>query len=360
MDDLPRRHSVTVTTRTLLVAALVVGLGYMVATVADAILLLFVGVFLGLVAEGPTRLLMRHTRLGRGLAGTIVVLGSTITITVLALILLVPMVRSVIDLLHDLPQIVAEVQDNLPSSVGNSGAAGNVSDGAASVSARVPDGVSSALGLAGEFFSIGLAAFTLIFVALFFISDAPRLQKALASILPGSDADRAVMLWERITETVTRWAVGALTIALIAGTLQGTTAWLLGSEYALALGIIAGLLDLIPNIGATLAGFVLTIVLFAEQGTTAAIIMLVVVLVYQQLENNILSPTIYGKAVNISGLFVISGVTLMGALLGVVGALIAVPVTASLQIIVQEYTKDRRERLAAQRVAIDTGPSAAS
>jgi predicted PurR-regulated permease PerM len=77
--------------------------------------------------------------------------------------------------------------------------------------------------------------------------------------------------------------------------------------------------------------------------------MLVVVLVYQQIENNLLSPTIYGKAVNISPFFVILGVTIFGALLGVLGALIAVPVTASLQIVAQEVTKARRAWIAEAR-----------
>ena len=90
-------------------------------------------------------------------------------------------------------------------------------------------------------------------------------------------------------------------IATIAGTTLGLTAWLLGSSYAVALGVIAGLLDMIPNLGATIAGFILVPALWAEEGLTAAIIMLVVLLVYQQLENNLLTPKIQGKAVDLSG-----------------------------------------------------------
>src|SRR5204863_6232209 len=110
------------------------------------------------------------------------------------------------------------------------------------------------------------------------------------------------------------------------------------------------------NIGATIAGFILVPTLLAEQGAGAAVIMLVVVLVYQQLENNILTPTVQGKAVDISGFFVILGVTLFGALLGVLGALVAVPVTASLQIIIREITTDRRARVAAARAALPATP----
>jgi len=140
---------------------------------------------------------------------------------------------------------------------------------------------------------------------------------------------------------------------------QGGTAWILGSSYALALGVIAGFLDLIPNIGATIAGFILVPALWAEQGLTAALIMLVVLLVYQQLENNILTPKIQGKAVDLSAFFIIVAVTLFGALLGVLGALTAVPLAAMIQIVVQELTKARRERVAAAK-AENASPITAS
>jgi len=110
---------------------------------------------------------------------------------------------------------------------------------------------------------------------------------------------------------------------------------------------------MIPNIGATIAGFVLVPTLWAEEGVTAAIIMLVVLLVYQQVENNVLTPKIQGKAVNLSGFFIIVAVTLFGALLGVLGALTAVPLAAMIQIFVQELTKARREQVAAARATLE-------
>ena len=170
--------------------------------------------------------------------------------------------------------------------------------------------------------------------------------------MPGED-DRWLLVWERVTETISRWAIGVIVIATIAGTIRGTTAWILGSSYAVALGVIAGLLDMTPNIGATIAGFVLVPTLWAEEGLTAAIIMLVVVLAYQQLENNVLTPKIQGKAVQLSAFFIIVSVTLFGALLGVLGALTAVPLAATIQIFVQELTKSRREQVAAARAAAE-------
>jgi predicted PurR-regulated permease PerM len=230
---------------------------------------------------------------------------------------------------------------------------GNAQEGAQKVSVSVPDAISSVLGIAGDFFGVFLAAFTITFICLFLLSDIANLKRALASVLMPGEDERWLNVWERVTTSISRWAIGVVVIATIAGTTQGVTAWLLGSSYAIGLGVIAGLLDMIPNIGATIAGFILVPALWAEEGLTAAIIMLVVLLTYQQIENNILTPKIQGKAVNLSGFFIIVSVTLFGALLGVLGALTAVPLAATIQIFVQELTKARRERIAAARTAIE-------
>ena len=211
------------------------------------------------------------------------------------------------------------------------------------------------MGFAGDFFAGFLIAFTVLFVCIFLLSDVQNLKGALGSVLMPGEDERWLNVWERVTMSISRWAIGVVVIATIAGTTQGLTAWALGSSYAIGLGVIAGLLDMIPNIGATIAGVILVPALWAEQGVTAAIIMLVVLLVYQQVENNILTPKIQGKAVELSGFFIIVAVTLFGALLGVLGALTAVPLAATIQIFIQELTKARRERVAAARAALEAG-----
>src|SRR5918994_156350 len=328
------------------------------AAIGGTFLVVFIGIFLAFVFEYPVRFVMGKTRLSRGLAATVTVLGTALAVGALMLLLLVPLVGSVRDFLQDLPEIVENLRasDELSSWLGDSGAAGNGQDGAQEISVSVPDAISAVLGIAGDFFTIFLAGFTILFICLFLLTDVGNLKRALTSVLmPGEDA-RWLAVWERVTETISRWAIGVIVIATIAGTIQGTTAWLLGSSYAIALGVIAGLLDMIPNIGATIAGFVLVPTLWAEEGLTAALIMLVVVLGYQQLENNVLTPKIQGKAVQLSAFFIIVSVTLFGALLGVLGALTAVPLAATIQIFVQELTKARRARLAEATAALAADP----
>ena len=175
-------------------------------------------------------------------------------------------------------------------------------------------------------------------------------------MLPREKEEIWLPLWDRITTMVSRWAIGVVIIATIAGTTQGVTAYLLGSSYAVALGLIAGFLDMIPNIGATIAGFILSLTLLAEEGLQAALIMLAVVLIYQQIENSVITPTIQGKAVKLSAFFIIISVALFGALLGVVGALIAVPVAATIQIVLGEVTKTYRAQVAAGKAEAEAIP----
>jgi predicted PurR-regulated permease PerM len=348
-----RRVELVLPIRTVLLVAGAIGVIAAFRAIGDTFLIVFVGIFLALVFEYPVRLVMTRTRMSRGLAATLTVLGTALVVTLLGLLLLVPLVGGVRDFLQGLPATVEELRDSGGLSwLGDNGAAENVQAGAEKVSVSIPDAISGVLGIAGTFFSVFLACFTIVFICVFLLSDVANLKRALATVLMPGEDERWLGVWERVTNSISRWAIGVVVIATIAGTTQGVTAWLLGSSYAIGLGVIAALLDMIPNIGATIAGFILVPTLWAEEGVTAAIIMAVVLLVYQQVENNVLTPKIQGKAVELSGFFIIVAVTLFGALLGVLGALTAVPLAATIQIFVQELTKARREKVTAARQAL--------
>lgn len=352
-----RRVELLLPMRTVLLVAAAAGVLGAFRAIGSTFLIVFVGIFLAFVFEFPVRFVMAKTGLSRGLAATVTVIGTAVTVLVLFLAFLVPLVSAVRDFLQDLPSVVEGLRDSDELSwLGDSGSAQNVQAGADKISASLPDAISELLGVAGTFFSIFLAAFTILFICLFLITDVENLKRSLAGLLmPGQD-ERWLRVWERVTESLSRWAIGVLVISVIAGTVQGTTAWLLGSSYALALGVIAGLLDMIPNLGATIAGFILVPALWAEEGLAAGLIMLAVVLVYQQVENNILTPKIQGKAVQLSGFFIIVAVTLFGALLGVLGALTAVPLAATIQIFVRELSQARRDEVLEAKAALEAPP----
>ncbi|HSL63260.1 MAG TPA: AI-2E family transporter, partial [Gaiellaceae bacterium] len=222
-----RRVESAIPLSTLVLAAVVVAVAAAVVAVRDALIIVFIGIFLGLVFELPTRAVVRRTRLGRGLAATVVVIGSALAVTLLALLLLVPLVGAVRDFLKELPALVEDLRQRGALDWLGTGAEEEVQDGAERVAAGIPDAVGAILGVAGQAASAALIAFTVLFLTLFFVVDMPRLQRALTSVLMPDAADRSLAVWERITETVSRWAVGAAIVAVVAGTVQGTTAWLL-------------------------------------------------------------------------------------------------------------------------------------
>ena len=235
--------------RTVLLVAAAAGVIAAFRAIGDTFLIVFIGVFLALVFEYPVRLVIAKTGMSRGLASTVTVLGTAVAVVVVALLFLVPLVGGVRDFLQELPQTVEQLRqsDELSGWFGNSGSAENVQSGADTVSSLVPDAISAVLGIAGGFFSVFLASFTIIFICLFLLTDVANLKQALSSVLMPGEDERWLGVWERVTTAISRWAVGVVIIATIAGTTQGVTAWLLGSSYALGLAVIAGLLDMIPE-----------------------------------------------------------------------------------------------------------------
>ena len=159
--------------RTVIVVAAAIGLMAAFAAIGDTFLIVFIGIFLAFVFEYPVRFVMAKTRMSRGLAATVTVLGTALAVLGLMLLLLVPLVGSVRDFLQDLPAIVEELRssDELSSWLGDSGAAGNVQEGAEQVSVSIPDAISSVLGIAGGFFTVFLAGFTILFICLFLLTD---------------------------------------------------------------------------------------------------------------------------------------------------------------------------------------------
>ena len=195
-------------------------------------------------------------------------------------------------------------------------------------------------------FGVVTLVFSVTFLTLFGLVDEPRVRAAVGSLLYRDNRERYERLTDRIIETTSRYMLGNLAISVICGTVYGVTAVILGLPHPFALALIAGILDLIPNIGALLAGIIIGIVaLTVSLGTLIAFV--IVIVVYQQIENYVLQPTIIGRAARISGFTVIVSVLVFGSLFGVIGAIIGVPITAGIQIVLEEATAARRARIAA-------------
>jgi predicted PurR-regulated permease PerM len=164
----------------------------------------------------------------------------------------------------------------------------------------------------------------------------------------------AVRRWQPVVEesilAVSSSLIGNVAISVVAGTVAGLSAWLLGLPFPVVLAVIAGFLDLIPQVGATIASVILVAVALTV-GTTEAVIMLIIQLIYQQVENYIVYPIVYRRAVELTPFTTIVAVLIAGSLLGVVGAILAVPFAAVIKTVMREAGRPRRERMEALRAA---------
>ena len=191
--------------RTVLLVAATLGVLAAFVAIGETFLIVFVGIFLALVFEYPVRYLMSKTKMSRGTAAAVTVLGTFAAITLVALLFLVPLVGSVRDFLQNLPALVEKLRasDEL-SWLGDSGAAENVQTGAEKVSAAVPDAVAGVIGFAGDFFAGFLVLFTIIFICMFLLSDIANLKRALGSVLMPGEDERWLGVWERVTTSISR------------------------------------------------------------------------------------------------------------------------------------------------------------
>jgi predicted PurR-regulated permease PerM len=199
----------------------------------------------------------------------------------------------------------------------------------------------AALSLAAGVVNAVLATVTIAFLTLFMLLEGRRWIESFFSLLPPAPQRRWRAVGHDIYRTVGGYVTGNLLISLIAGGLTTIVLLIVGVPYAVALGLIVAILDLIPLAGATIAAIIVGGVAFLHS-IPAGIIVIVFFILYQQVENHILQPVVYGRTVQLSPLVVLIAVLIGAQLAGVLGALAAIPVAGSLQVIFLDWLRHRR------------------
>jgi predicted PurR-regulated permease PerM len=342
----------SVSIRSILLIAAAVAVAWALASIGSVLLMIFVSVFSVAVLSPVATAMERRLRWSRALCSTVLVLCILVVIGAVVLVVVQSLSDAVRGFSDDLPHILDSVRHSDLGNVINGGSgsldtltdhASDITKGVGTVSGGVADVGLSAFGAVTLFFSV-------IFLTLFGLIEEPRLRDWIGGLLYRDKRERYLKLTDRIIQTTSRYMLGNLAISVVCGTVYGVTALILDVPYPLALALIAGVLDLIPTIGATIAGIIIGIVALSV-GLDALIVFLIVMVVYQQIENYVLQPTIIGKAAQVSGFTVLVSVLVFGALFGFIGAIIGVPIAASLQILVEELTAGRRARIAAADAA---------
>jgi predicted PurR-regulated permease PerM len=216
------------------------------------------------------------------------------------------------------------------------------------LAAGLPEAATALLGIAGGIFGSVLSLVTLTFLSLFLLMERPTITDWLFGFAPPATDARWRPVVEESIGAVSSSLLGNLAISVVAATVAGLSAWAFGLPFPVVLAVITGLLDLIPQVGATIAAVILVAIALTVS-TPAAIGMLVIQLIYQQVENYIVYPIVYRRAVELSAFTTIVAVLIAGSLLGVVGAILAVPFAAVIKIVFREAGAPRRARMAELR-----------
>ena len=185
--------------------------------------------------------------------------------------------------------------------------------------------------------------FVVIVLTLYFLASMPTIKTAMYQLAPASRRDRVSKLGDQIVRSIGGYVSGAFVIALLAGISTLVFLLIIGlGEYAVALALVVALLDVIPMIGATLGAIIVCAIAFATD-PKMGIASVIFYVAYQQIENYIIYPRVMSRSVEIPGAMTVIAALIGAALLGVVGALLAIPTAAAVLLIVREVWVKRQD-----------------
>jgi predicted PurR-regulated permease PerM len=345
----PEERVVTFRPRTVLA---VIGIGLAVAILLAVVWIsrqvltwIIVAIFLALALNPAVELLQRRGIRRRGLAT-----GVTVLLTIAALVglgsLFVPtLVNEARGFAEALPGYVNDVSEGR-------GPLGRLSE-RYELERRVREavqegGVVRVLGLSGTAIAVtkGVLTFivalvTIAFLTFFMLLEGPTWVERFYGLLPDASRDRWRAIGYDIYRTVGGYVTGNLLISVIAGVSSTIVLLIMDVPYAVALGLLVAVLDLIPLAGATLAAIIVSTVAFLSS-IPAGIVVLIFFIVYQQIENHVLQPLVYSRTVQLSPLAILISVLIGAKIAGILGALAAIPVAGTIQVLLLSWLAHRR------------------
>ena len=286
----------------------------------------------------------------RGYAAGVVFVLALAAMVGLGFLLLPPLVRQVTDFIEAVPNLVDDlvagrgplgflqrdyhIVDRIRAAIAKNGAGGVL-------------GITApAIAVAQSVFSVIIASVAIAFLTFFMLLDGPRLVGRFYDFLPDTARPRWQRVGNEIYRTVGGYVTGNVFISVIAALAAMVVLFALGSSYSVALAVVVGIFDLVPLAGATIAAVIVSAVVFVELGWVKGVVIITFFLVYQQLENHILQPVIYGRTVQLSPLVVLVSVLIGAELAGILGALAAIPVAGIVQAVGREFLRYRSETAA--------------
>jgi predicted PurR-regulated permease PerM len=327
--------------------AVLVGLALFLVLLAWHVLTWILIAALLAVALNPAVEWFEQRGLKRGYAASIVFALALLVLTGIGFLVIPPLVSQVTDFVNTVPDFI----DDLTAGRGPFGWLQDEYQIVDRIRAAIEkQGVGGVLGVSEPVLDIVrsvvtavVGAITVIFLTYFMLLEGPRTIKGLLALLPEAIRPRYERVGRDIYRTISGYVTGNLLISLVAGVLATVVLFAVGSEFAVALGLLIAILDLVPLAGATLAAIIAATVVFIEAGWLRCLIVIAFFVAYQQFENHVLQPLVYGRTVQLSPLAVLCAVLIGAQLAGILGALLAIPIAGSLLAIAREILDYRKE-----------------
>jgi predicted PurR-regulated permease PerM len=300
-----------------------------------------ISVFLAVALSPPVNYLARSMK--RGFAIAIVYFGLLLVPILLIALIVPPLITEGNNFADNVPQYADDVTEFVQKNkrLRELNADYDITQKLQDEAGKLPDRLG---GAAGTLRDIGFgivnslfALLTILVMTAFLLGSGKQWTDRIIASRPPEERQRLRRSLDHMSSAVSGYVAGALTIAVIAGTATFIVLTILGVPFSGPLAVLAGLMSLIPLVGATIAAVLIGVVTLFEDFPTATIIWTIWAIVYQQLENNLIQPQIQKRTVNVHPFITIVAVLFGGTLLGIMGAIAAIPIAASIQILVREY-----------------------
>lgn len=318
---------------------------------------LLIALFVALVAAAPVAVLSKH--MSRGAAIAIVYSAIVLLPVGIGAILVPPGVEAASDLVNDMPRYAEELtetieeNDQLREINENFSVTDKVEDFAEESSASALGDAPGALADFGAGLLTAIFALvTILILSMFMVARGPNWVEAFLRTRPEKEARVLRRALFAMAEAVSSYVGGAFLQAFIAGTAAFVVLTILGVPAPLALAMVVAVFDLIPLIGATIGAFLVGLVTLFGDFPLDTIIWAGFAIAYQQFENYVVQPRIQSRAVDLDPFVVIVAALFGGTLFGILGALVAIPTAAAIQIGIKEFLRYRREEADAESESV--------
>ncbi len=336
----------TWTLRLLIIAGGLVAAFWVMGQLWSVLLPVFFGLLLATVLWPPVRFMRR--KLPNALAAILALLGLLVVVGGLVAALAPQVTSQAGDLVNRATAGLTTLQNWLagpPFNLGPDALGGLLDKGIAQIQSNSQQVVSVVIGSLG---AIGSAIITLVLalvLCFFFLKDGPKFVPWLQTWIGRTAGRHFATLSDRVWTALGQYVWSQAAVAAVDGVFIGLGVWILGVPFALPIAVLTFFGGFVPIVGAFVAGSVAVLVALVSNGVWTAVGVLIIVLIVQQLEGNVMQPILVGRTMNIHAAVTIAVVALGGTLFGIVGAFLAVPAVAVVQVIARYV----REQLQAPR-----------